>query len=222
MANLKLYSVDLSIMDKSFVLSQTRFKYHPETHSFTHVGRWYGIDGLTIDDWKKILKQLCDYLRKRQEHANKGTQFIAMYVISQYHKGTLDAPLQRVPLHCHMLIASKKARTVAQWVQEYWTHDKRYAKRISFKMCHDEGKLLYILEQCDTYPHICISKHLKASELSQFYLDSDYTNRFDITKRLSYQAVVQAFLDIGLAYKNQSATKKWKRRWWCKRNLCAS
>lgn len=109
MANLKLYSVDLSIMDKTFVLSQTRFTYHPETRSFTHVGRWYGIDGLTIDDWKKILKQLCDYLRKRQEHANKGTQFIAMYVISQYHKGTLGAPLQRVPLHCHMLLASKRA-----------------------------------------------------------------------------------------------------------------
>lgn len=179
-----------------------------------------------FDFWLQAIQGLNDYLIKAQiatgarkptnkrlrsilydkQGKRKKMKFIILSCISHWHKGKLKAPLTAAPWHAHLLILGDNPRPVVELIKYYWCDLKRYgmtnshtrAINVKARMCWDENKLLYNLEQAAAV--ICrISPLLAKSDLLAMGFDADAVSPNGKLKRSFFtERVIQVMLDTGL------------------------
>lgn len=199
MANLNLYSVDLSLWEGSEYL--------------TSQGKCLG--QVTRKDWEVMIKGLYDWIRSLQKTAGtrmtKDTElnrlmyaygkrrplkFVLLTVISKSHKKRLKQHLSDTFYHAHMLVYGYQVSVVVALIKHYWASIKGYAKSEKFIYdipCFDDGKLAYNLAQKDGKPKICVSPALTVNDLSaMYYGEFASLERFNKTKRIQTEGIIEA------------------------------
>lgn len=220
MANLNLYSVDLSLWEKSpYLISQGK-----------------SLDQVTYKDWECMLKGLYDWIRGLQKTAGtrmtkderlnslmyaygkrRPLKFILLTVISKSHKKRLKQHLSDTFYHAHLLVYGYKVSAVVGLIKHYWANIKGYAKSekaIYDIPCYDDGKLAYNLAQKDGKPKICVSPALTVNDLSaMYYGEFASLERFNKTKRVATEGIIKAMQLYGKILVKNGHSASVKGRW---------
>lgn len=220
MANLNLYSVDLSLWEGSEYL--------------TSQGK--SLEQVTRKDWECMLKGLYDWIRGLQKTAGtrmtnderlnslmyaygkrRPLKFILLTVISKSHKKRLKQHLSDTFYHAHLLVYGYKVSAVVGLIKHYWANIKGYArseKAIYDIKCYDDGKLAYNLAQKDGKPKVCVSPALTADDLkSMYYGEFASLERFNKTKRVATDGIIKAMQLYGKILVKNGHSASVKGRW---------
>lgn len=220
MANLNLYSVDLSLWESAeYLTSQGKH-----------------LEQVTRKDWEGMIKGLYDWIRGLQKatgaRMTKDTElnrlmyaygkrrplkFVLLTVISKSHKKRLKQHLSDTFYHAHLLVYGYKVSAVVGLIKHYWANIKGYAKSekaIYDIPCYDDGKLAYNLAQKDGKPKICVSPALTADDLNaMYYGEFASLERFNKTKRVATEGIIEAIRLYGKILVKNGHSASVKGRW---------
>lgn len=221
MANLGLYSMDLTIWEKSEYLEGRK------------------LSDVTYSEWERIIKGLYDWIRSLQTTEGKRRnpqfdgnvqklmyaygkrrplKFVLVTVISKSHKKRLKQHLSDTVYHAHLLIYGYTVTVVKELIKYYWATFKKYSrspKDIFCKKCYDNGKLTYNFAQTDgKKPKVCISPAINGSDLEAMYY-GQYTDirRFENTHRIKTEAILKAIKLYGNILISNGYSASVKGRW---------
>lgn len=220
MANLNLYSVDLSLWEGSEYL--------------TSQGKC--LDQVTYKDWEAMIKGLYDWIRSLQKTAGtrmtkdkrlnslmyaygkrRPLKFVLLTVISKSHKKRLKQHLSDTFYHAHLLVYGYKVSAVVGLIKHYWASIKGYAKSEKFIYdipCFDDGKIAYNLAQKDGKPKVCVSPALTVNDLSaMYYGEFASLERFNKTKRVATEGIIKAMQLYGKILVKNGHSASVKGRW---------
>lgn len=229
MANLNLYSVDLSLWESAeYLTSQGKH-----------------LDQVTRKDWEGMIKGLYDWIRGLQrvvgtrmtkdERLNslmyaygkrRPLKFVLLTVISKSHKKRLKQHLSDAAYHAHVLVYGYKVSVVVGLIKHYWANIKGYAKsekEIHDIKCYDDGKLAYNLAQKDIKPKVCVSPVLTTDDLNaMYYGEFASLERFDKTKRIETEGIIKAMQLYGKILVKNGYSASVKGRWLAGIKSCKS
>lgn len=179
-----------------------------------------------VSFWDKAILGLNDYLMKVQQATGKRKptngrlrsilydrqgkrrkmKFIILSVLSCWHKGKMNLPLKKAPWHAHLLILGDNPRSVVELIKYYWCDLKRYgwvnshsrAMNVKARLCWNEDKLLYNLEQAEGVVSR-VSPWLTRDDLLAMGFDADAINsKGRLKPSFVTERIEQVMLDTGL------------------------
>lgn len=227
--NLGLYSIDLSLWEKSPYLSS----------------QGKTLQQITRSDWENMIKGLYDWIRALQKptgvRAVKDTKlnqlmyaygkrrplkFVLLTVISKSHKKRLKQHLSDAAYHAHVLVYGYKVSVVVGLIKHYWANIKDYAKSekaIYDIKCFNDDKLAYNLAQKDIKPKVCVSPVLTVNDLNaMYYGEFASLERFGKTKRIETEGIIKAIQLYGKILVKNGYSASVKGRWLAGIKSCKS
>lgn len=217
--NLGLYSIDLSLWEKSPYLSS----------------QGKTLQQITRSDWENMIKGMYDWIRALQKptgvRAVKDTKlnqlmyaygkrrplkFVLVTVISKSHKSRLKQHLSDTVYHAHVLVYGYKTTVVCKLIKYYWSCVKMYSgQKIRTMKCYDDGKLTYNLAQTDgVKPKICISPVITGDDLKALYYGEFASiDKFNKTNRVKTKGIIETIRLYGKNLISNGYSTSVKGRW---------